>query len=209
MSLKYASFVLVALLPVNVIACDLGLVPIVEEGSLESTVQSIAQSQSYLQPSFTRINREPYPTDLSTTDLIDVYVSKNGAVDYWQVDPASTVAIEPLSQSSVIVRVVLDRDWTPKKLTFMIKGPPGYFPGNGDYYYAVTELDGSISLDDSGLPMAGQLRECAQCHAERSATDFLFGVPGELRGKPPSTPSLTASGDVHDGHFPGFDSPLE
>ncbi len=178
-----------ALLPLAglFLGCDLGMISGSEPESLDSTVQSIALSQSYLQPSFSRINLDPYPTDLSQTDLIDVYVSRNGASAYWQIAPETGASDAFLEESAVIVRVVTDAEQTPKRLTFMIKADPGYYPDGGDYYYAVTELDGAISVDEDGLPQAGQLASCARCHLDRASSDWLFGVPLDVRGKAPAS----------------------
>lgn len=183
-------------------ACDLGSVPAVQTAGFEEAVQSIASNRSYLERSFIRINRDPYPTKLSATDLIDVYISQDSAAGYWQIEPDSKDAAAPLPESTVIVRVVMDPDWTPKKLTFMIKEAPGSFPASGDYYYAVTALDGSIAFDDAGQPQAGALPECASCHIERASSDFLFGVPAEQRGKTPSGATMpvrvtTVHDDIH------------
>ena len=178
--------------------CDLGMISATGMENLDTTVQSIALSQSYLQPSFSRINQDPYPTDLSQTDLIDVYVSRDGAPAYWQIAPESGASDALLGQSAIIVRVVTDAQWNPKRLTFMIKGEPGYYPGGGDYYYAVTELDGTITVDDNGVAQAGRLPDCARCHLERTSSDWLYGVPLNVRGKPPASALLP--GSVHGAH---------
>lgn len=199
--------VFVLLLSINTAGCDVGVLSITAPEAFDSDIQSIAQGQQYLQPSFVRVNRDPYPTDLDATDLIDVYISGNDAAAFWQVDPESDDPAQGLAESAVIVRVVMDAQWTPEKLTFMVKGPPGYFPEGGDYYYAVTELDGTIAMSDAGKPMAGALEACGSCHARRASSDFLFGVPASNRGKLPTPAALHGGVAESSMHNRGVDSP--
>ena len=195
------------LLMITTAGCDVGALSLIASEPYDTEVQSIAQSQQYLQPSFIRVNRDPYPTELSATDLIDVYISGDDARDFWQVDPESSAPAQGLPEAAVIVRVVMDPQLNPSKLTFMIKGPPGFFPGGGDYYYAVTGLDGTIALSDTGEPQAGAIEVCGSCHAQRANSDFLFGVPTTNRGKLP-TPAAVHGGEVETRvHDRGVDSP--
>ena len=81
----------------------------------------------------------------------------------------------------VVVREVLSAGQT-SKLTVMVKGPPGYFPAGGDFFYGVTTADGMQWLpDDAGLLQRGPVAVCGECHAKRAQDAFLFGVPAALR----------------------------
>ena len=55
-----------------------------------------------------------------------------------------------------------------RKLTIMVKLPPGYDPENADWWYAV--------YDSSGTKMKrqGKLMDCIPCHKQAAETDYLF-----------------------------------
>jgi len=55
-----------------------------------------------------------------------------------------------------------------RKLTIMVKMPPGYDPENGNWWYA--------SYDKTGQQIFkhGKLNDCIQCHKQAVATDYLF-----------------------------------
>ncbi len=130
----------------------------------------------YRENRYLMINESAYPTALSDTDVINVFVDDGAAYSYSQIDPETEGTQVELPVGATIIREVL-RDGELTKLTAMIKGPPGYFPEGGDYFYAVTSVDGSeILLDDAGNPLAGRLAVCGSCHAGRPQDDFLFGV---------------------------------
>lgn len=150
-------------------------------GTPERMARSAVASGQYRGPEFTLVNRTAYPTELTPGDLINVYVSRAGAQQYTRVDPNSTGSAITMYDGFVIVREVLTQN-SVSKLTIMVKGPPGYFPGGGDYFYAVTSADGLQYLpDDSGAPQVGAIQVCGDCHAQRANDDFLFGVPAFRR----------------------------
>lgn len=170
---------LLYILPALVLSsCELG----VEVGEAPTARDMFGQldlatsNQSYRESRYAMINASAYPTELSDTDVINVFVNESAASTYSQVHPESEGTGVRLPLGATIIREVL-RDGQLTKLTAMIKGPPGYFPEGGDYFYAVTSVDGSqILLDDQGAPLAGRLESCGTCHAARMQDDFLFGV---------------------------------
>jgi len=59
----------------------------------------------------------------------------------------------------------------------MYKGPAGYNPDLGDYWFGVTDVRGVPLTDDQGRQRVGRMTECYSCHADRAEDDDLFGVP--------------------------------
>lgn len=125
------------------------------------------------------VNQRPLPSELGELQ-IDCYVDGDAA-GYRAIHPetaGSNVTIEP---GTVIVRAVLSPDGRPATLTVMGKGPPGFDPTFGDWWFAVTDPLGVPRVED-GVVMVGALAGCHDCHRDRARDDFLFGVPaGALR----------------------------
>ena len=95
------------------------------------------------------------------------------AKTYRSIHPESTTT-EPtkVAIGTVIVREVLDANGQVAKLTLMAKGPNGYDPTLGDWWFG--------EADPTGTPTKmGRLTECHSCHVPRANEDFLFGVPRE------------------------------
>jgi len=58
----------------------------------------------------------------------------------------------------------------------MGKGPAGYDPTLGDWWFGVTDASGAPLSDSSGEEV-GRLTDCHSCHIPRATDDYLFGVP--------------------------------
>jgi hypothetical protein len=58
----------------------------------------------------------------------------------------------------------------------MVKGPAGFSPELGDWWFAVTDAEGVPMQTDAGT-LTGPLVACSTCHLPRDADDYLFGVP--------------------------------
>lgn len=121
-----------------------------------------------------KINARPYASTLGPFDVN--WFAAGDLAAYRRIHPeqaGSGVAITP---GTVIVREVLDAQGQPAKLTVMAKGPPGYDPSLGDWWFAVTDPRG-IPLVDNGVLQVGRMQQCHDCHRDRTRDDFLFGVP--------------------------------
>ncbi len=121
--------------------------------------------------SFARIDRSPY---LSTVGAFDINVFVHGDVKtYRSIHPESTTTAK-LDVGTVIVREVLGTDGKVAKLTLMAKGPAGYDPTLGDWWFG--------EADPAGTPTKmGRLTECHGCHVPRADEDFVFGVPRDAQ----------------------------
>jgi hypothetical protein len=78
------------------------------------------------------------------------------------------------------VRQVLEPDGGVAKLTLMVKGPPGYNPDLGDWWFGETDPSGTPLTSDAGVLM-GRLSQCYSCHLTRNDDGYLFGVPSSDR----------------------------
>jgi hypothetical protein len=124
---------------------------------------------------FTKLDLAAYASSLGTGD-IDVYISQD-ARDYRRVHPETSGSGVTLPVGTVIVRNVLDASGNITKVTLMGKGPAGYDPTIGDWWFGVTDPAGNPLPEASGGPQVGRLTECHGCHIPRATDDYLFGVP--------------------------------
>jgi hypothetical protein len=121
--------------------------------------------------SFAKIDRRAYT---STLGAFGINVFVHGDVNtYRSIHPESTTTeAMKIDVGTVIVREVLDANGQVAKLTLMAKGPAGYDPTLGDWWFG--------QADPMGTPTKmGRLTECHSCHVPRANEDFLFGVPRE------------------------------
>ncbi len=121
-----------------------------------------------------RFNTQPYGSVVGSFE-INCYVEGDLA-DYGKVDPTHPGANVTMARGTMIVREVLDGAGKVTKLTVMRKGPAGYDPSLGDWWFGVTDPSG-VPLEDDGALLVGRIAQCHDCHRERASDDFLFGVP--------------------------------
>jgi hypothetical protein len=141
----------------------------VDEASLLSMLPSYTTS-----PAFSRLNLAPYATALPGGSDVNVWVSMNAYAAYAGIVPDVDGSGIVAPEGTMLVREVLGASGVVAKLTLMYKGPPGYNPGVGDYWFGVTDV--------RGVPeKTGRLGECYGCHQDRADDGFLFGVPADVR----------------------------
>jgi hypothetical protein len=102
---------------------------------------------------------------------VNVYVPPDLAAQFKMIDPASPMATE-FAEGSIIVKEHLDAMGMPAAGTIMYKGPAGYSPDSGDWWWGMGDVLGG-ALEDSGPDLAG----CIGCHSPQTTTDWVFGVP--------------------------------
>ncbi len=117
------------------------------------------------------------PHDTSTVGAFDINLYVHGDVgDYARIHPESSASSAAIAVGTVIVREVLDARGAIAKLTVMAKGPAGYDPSLGDWWFAEADPSG-VPLVENGAPRVGRLDDCHGCHVPRASEDYLFGVP--------------------------------
>lgn len=121
-----------------------------------------------------KINTRPYESLLGPF-AVNCFV-RGDLASFRRIHPEQTGSGVTVSPGTVIVREVLDERAQVAKLTVMAKGPPGFDPSLGDWWFAVTDPRGTPLVEDGAL-LVGRLQQCHDCHRDRTRDDFLFGVP--------------------------------
>jgi len=124
--------------------------------------------------SFSKIDNTAYASSLGVGN-INLYVWGDSK-DYKLVSPETTGSGITMVVGSVIVREVLDSSGAVDKLTLMAKGPAGYDPTLGDWWFGVLDASGTPAVTDGRIQL-GRLGDCHSCHIPRETDDYLFGVP--------------------------------
>jgi hypothetical protein len=123
---------------------------------------------------FKKVNRVAYDSTATAGAQINVWVSFQDYDDYTKITPDKTGSGAKLRTGAIIVRQVV-QNGTVTKLTLMSKGPSGWNPDLGDYWFGVTAPDGTPE-EQGGKEMIARLQQCYGCHIPRANDDFLFGV---------------------------------
>ena len=145
------------------------------EQRLDNLAVASVFQRSY-QQMMDRINRIPVISSLNQFQLINTYLSPQATNEYQQISPDLSGTNPNLSEESIIVREVFDLQTQKTKLTVMIKGPEGYNPEVGDFYFAVLNEQGEFLEDADGSRQSGTMPDCAVCHIARGEDGYLFGV---------------------------------
>ncbi|MGD0526401.1 MAG: hypothetical protein ABSE49_14715 [Polyangiaceae bacterium] len=150
-------------------------------GETPPEVDSVAALASiadggYRGAGFTHATLTPYPSTVATGSFVDEWVSSASYAEYSRVSPDAGDSGVVLPVGSTVVRAVVDSNDDVIKLTVMLKGPAGYNPALGDWWFAETDPWGTPLSDDAGT-LIGRLAACYGCHVPRSGDDYLFGVP--------------------------------
>jgi hypothetical protein len=107
---------------------------------------------------------------------ITEWVTSGAAATYAQISPDASGSGVTMPVGAAIVRQVGNASGSVQELTLLMKGPAGFNPSLGDWWFAVTDPNGVPLGDDAGVQV-GPLTQCESCHLPRSSDDFLFGVP--------------------------------
>ena len=137
----------------------------------------VAQNAYQTSGMFTEVTRIPYPSVAKPGVLIREWVNTSALATYEAVSPGTTGSNVTVAPGMTIVRAVVDEDaGTIDGLTLMYKGPAGYNPALGDWWFGVTDPSGNPAEEDGGAEL-GLLTACFGCHIPRQNDGFLFGVP--------------------------------
>ena len=113
------------------------------------------------------MTRAAYPSEAVTGSTIVEWVSAGAAAEYMAISPDGGAASASLTPGATILREVIDPAGAVEEMTLLVKGPPGYNPAIGDWWWGVTDGNGS-PLDEDGGALLGRLTQCYSCHLPRS-----------------------------------------
>lgn len=66
-------------------------------------------------------------------------------------------------------------------ITIMFKMPDGYDVINNNWFWAKYQPDGSLAKTPEGVPLAGRVLGCIQCHGKAPGGDMLYSTAPEVR----------------------------
>lgn len=141
----------------------------------EPELRSMLAQHGFESSAFVQVNHAPYTSTLEPEHKVTMFVSADAANAYMALTPENDTPGPAFPVGGIVVRVAESPDGTPLALTVMVKREAGYFPEGGDFFFGVTDMQGTPKSDEHG-PLWGPLGECGQCHATRAKTGFLFGV---------------------------------
>lgn len=151
--------------------------------SLLSILTAIGGGAYRTSPAFVRVTRAQFASTASPGSYVEEWVSAEARDAFAAISPTATGSHATVAAGTIIVREVRDAKGTVQKLTLMAKGPPGYNPALGDWWFGVTDPQGIPQWGDDG-ELTGHLTQCYSCHVPRSEDDYLFGVSAESRANP-------------------------
>lgn len=70
-----------------------------------------------------------------------------------------------------------DEETKEKKLgalTIMYRAKEGYDPENNDWYWVKYLPNGKVAKTGEGMPIAGKVKSCIECHASAAGDDYVF-----------------------------------
>ena len=168
-----------------------------------SALASLKGLQYQNEPStYTRVSNI-FLNQKDETSNVAVWISTPAKDDYLKIKPEDHPDTKPgpgvfLPVGTTIIRAVYDKanmtDLTAvTKYTLMVKGPPGYLTGFGDWAFGVTDKDGVPATDMmSGQQELGLVSASCHlgCHENQrgSTNDWLFGVECIARLDNPTCP---------------------
>lgn len=125
---------------------------------------------------FTRINAAPFDSQHAAT-TVSVWVSAEGVELYRGIDPDDTAAtVDAFPVGTMIVKEQFDDAGMRDALTVMVKGAEGGDPATADWWWGMTDPDGTIRR-------GGSLAACISCHEGNglARTDWVAGVHADHR----------------------------
>ena len=112
---------------------------------------------------WTNVTPNPVRSKGHSNNWVRIYVNKLAETTYLSASSPYQVC------AKIVKPIYTDSSGTKiKKLTVMVKMPPGYDPENADWWYGI--------YDESGTDMwnEGKLPGCVTCHRQAAETDYLF-----------------------------------
>lgn len=154
-------------------------VPTTSEVNEAVVLGSVADGAYKFSPQFVPVNRVAYASTAASGIEINVWATSADIASYAEIAPEQSGSHVDLNPGAMIVREV-SKNGAVVKLTLMVKGPPGYNPDLGDFWFGVTDPYG-VPLVENGAKLTGKLSQCYSCHIPRKDDGYLFGVSEAAR----------------------------
>ncbi len=112
---------------------------------------------------WTQVTPKPVISEGHSNNWVGIYVNELAKDTYLS-------AGAPYPECAKIVKPIYSdaEGKSVRKLTIMVKMPPGYDPDNGDWWYAHADASGTR------IGSHGRLAGCIPCHKQAAETDYLF-----------------------------------
>ena len=109
------------------------------------------------------ITPKPVRSEAHSNNWVGIYVNEIAESTY-------RMASSPYQVCSKIVKPIYtdENGTTVRKLTIMVKMPPGYDPENADWWYGDYDASGTV------MKKQGRIWGCISCHKQAAETDYLF-----------------------------------
>lgn len=121
---------------------------------------------------WTSVTPEPVKSKGHSNNWVGIYVNKLAEATYLSASTPYQVCakiVKPIYADSSGASI--------RKLTIMVKMPPGYDSENADWWYGVYDASGTDMWDEGKLP------DCIICHKQAAETDYLFSKEVISAGK--------------------------
>ena len=132
--------------------------------------------QHYQESGFVLMNEEPFESKAIEGAWITIWVSKDAADAYREINIDDRGSGAQLPVGSIIVREVSDQTGNVDKLTVIARAEDGANPSAGNLWFATVTPGGELEDETH----SGFLPSCIGCHASRPDDGFLFGVPKQI-----------------------------
>ena len=119
-----------------------------------------------------KINAQPFRSDHGLADMVNVYVDAGAEALYRSLDPEAPGEVA-LPEGTLVVKEHLDAEGAYDGYLMMYRGPAGYAPQTGDWFWA--RVDGENNAQQTGA--SGAVNFCIDCHVR--APSFVFGVAAD------------------------------
>lgn len=111
------------------------------------------------------MNEAPFASQHGLADTVNIWVPAAAADAYLGL--SESTVFEP---GTILVKEQLDAEGELDSMTVMFKGPDGYAPEAGDWWYGLISPEGDIMV-------GGQPGACVSCHTQAQDTGFVYGLP--------------------------------
>jgi len=119
-----------------------------------------------------KISDQPFASQHGAADMVGVYVNSEAAALFRTLDPEAPVEVD-LPEGTLIVKEHFDDAGAFSGFLLMYRGPEGYAPMTGDWFWAATNAGG----DTLTAGASGGVDFCISCHTP--APSFVFGVAAD------------------------------